>query len=119
MKKNVGTIVFFIILMLFVVLYLSLSGKQTDKTLSQKTEVSQTDVSIQESETEKSQPVSDEKVILPSSQHPSSETLRQEAEQRFEKLMRIEETSGTPVERGDGLRVQIEIPIPSEPAQTE
>lgn len=119
MKKNSRAIVFFIILVICVVLYHFLSKEPADKALSQKTEVSQTDVALQEPEIGDSQPASDEKVTLPSPQYPDSEILRQEAERRFEKLTRIEETSGTPVERGEGLRFQIDIPGSSEPTQTE
>lgn len=119
MRKHGRAIIFVIILVVCVVLYLALSGEQANNTRSQKTEVAQTDVSLQKPEIEESQPASEENVTVSPLQPPDSETLRQEAEQRFEKLTRIEETSGTLVERGEGLRVQIEIPILSEPAQTE
>lgn len=114
MKKNVRTIVFLVILVVFAVLYFSLLKEQADKTLSQETEVLQTGASLQKPEIKDSQPASDEKVTFPSSQQSVSETLRQEAEQRFEKLTKIEEASGKPDERREGLRVQIEIPTPSE-----
>ena len=102
-----------------VVLYMSLSGEQTDITPLEKAEVSQPDAPLQESVVEEVQLVSDEKEMLPPPPQSDPETLRQEAEQRFEKLTRIEAASGKSVERGEGLRIQIENPTPSESEQTE
>jgi len=120
MKKILRTIAFWIMLVVYVlfVYYLFLPDEQRDKGVGPQQEVSQVVTAVEQSDPEDSQRASAERVALLSPS--SAEQLRQEAEQRFEKLTRIENESGKPVEREEGLRVHIEVPsTPAEPAQAD
>ena len=118
MKKN-GVLVFLLIVAVFALWYLGLPEEQAENTLSQRGEISFTDTQVEEPVAENPQVVSDEKTILSPPQQRDSERLRQEAEQRFEKLARIEGESGKPIERGKGLQIRIEVPTPTESTHTE